>query len=371
MIPLVDVKAQNTAIADELQTAIAEVFTSCWFSGGPVVERFEAHFAAAHDVAHAVGVNSGTAALHATMMALGIGSGDEVIVPSHTFFATVEAVLLVGATPVFADSDAARYTLDPAQIAALATPRTRAVIPVHLYGQAADMPAICAAADRLGIAVVEDCSQAHLATCGGQKVGSFGVAGCFSFYPGKNLGACGEGGAVITRDAALAEDLRCIRNHGMKKRYHHDMIGHNFRMDAIQAAVLDVKLRYLPEWTRQRQRVAAWYDSAIAAIPGCTTPLNVEGDGHVYHLYVIRHAQRDDLQQYLFHDSKIDTGIHYPIPCHLAPALAGRAGCVPGSLPRCEAFCDEILSLPMHPELTDDQLQRIAAEIAVFQARTS
>jgi dTDP-3-amino-3,4,6-trideoxy-alpha-D-glucose transaminase len=336
--------------AREVRNAIDRVIERGWFVLGPEVEVFESEFAAASRAPHAVGVGSGTDAISLTLRALGIGPGDEVITTPLSAVFTALAISMVGARPVFADIDPARLTVDPEQIARLIGPHTRAVVPVHLYGQPADMTGIERVAARHGLAVVEDCCQAHLATADGRPVGTIGVAGAFSFYPTKNLGAFGDGGAIVTRDAALADRIRRLRNGGQRGPYDHRELGVNSRLDEIQAAVLRARLPHLKAWTARRRELAAQYraglgGSWVAVPPECDS-------GHVYHLFVVRVPDRDRLQQQLAADG-IETLVHYPMPIPRQQAFADTA---PADCPIAARACSEVLSLPLHPGLSDDDL---------------
>jgi dTDP-4-amino-4,6-dideoxygalactose transaminase len=363
-VPFLDLKAQYLSIKAEIDHAIQRVLDSCAFSGGPFVEAFEPRFASAHGAECAVGVSSGTAALHLALMALDIGPGHEVIVPSNTFIATAEAVSLTGATPVFVDCEPRFYALDPSALGTAVTSKTRAVIAVHLYGQPADLDPVKAFTKEHGLFLVEDCAQAHLASYHGKPVGSHGIVGCFSFYPGKNLGAYGEGGAVVTNDRALAEKVSALRNHGSAQKYIHEHIGHNYRMEGFQAAILDVKLNYLEQWTQKRCQAADWYREYLSEVPELTLPDVRPGCRHVYHLFVVRATGRDLLIDHLKRQG-IETGIHYPIPCHLQKAYA-YLGLDEGSFPLSEQYAKEILSLPIYPELSEEKIQYVARQIKAF-----
>ena len=373
-IPLLDLDAMHREIGPELDDAWRQVSQSAKFIGGEYVERFEADWARYCHADHCVGVASGTAALELSLAALGIGVGDEVIVPANTFVATATAVVAVGATPVFIDVDPSTLLMTAAGVEAALSPRTAAVMPVHLYGQPVDMDAINEVASRAGIAVIEDACQAHGATWKGKPVGTLGRIGCFSFYPGKNLGAFGDAGAVVTQDLALAARIRSISNYGRKgSPYHHEVVGTNKRLDGLQAAILSVKLKRLDAWTDGRRRAAARYETALADLPVVMVQ-NAPGAFHTYHLAVIRTAWRDALRERLASEG-IMTGIHYPIPCHLQPAFAGED--VP-SLPVAERAAQEILSLPMYPHLGDaeiafvtEAIDRALADLAPVQKLAS
>jgi dTDP-4-amino-4,6-dideoxygalactose transaminase len=349
----------------DVEAAIRRVLDSGWFVLGPEVEAFEAEFAAASGAAHAVGVNTGTDALMLLLRGLGIGPGDEVITAPLTAAYTALAVMMTGARPVFADIDDSRCTIDPARVEALVTARTRALLPVHLYGQAADMEPLLRIASRHGLAVVEDCAQAHLATAGGRPVGSFGAGGAFSFYPTKNLGALGDGGAIVTNDPALAARLKRLRNGGQSDRYHHLEPGVNSRLDEVQAAVLRARLKHLPRWTARRRAIAAFYRERLDEAAVRVAP-EFDG-GHVYHLFTVRSPQRDRLQVHL-REAGIGTLIHYPVPVPRQPALAGER---PGECPVAERVCAEILSLPLHQWLSDGDASRVAATVNAWPALRS
>lgn len=363
-VPFLDLQAQYISIKDEMLIAIGRVLDSGQYVGGPFVAEFESSFARAQKANHCIAVSSGTSALHVALWALGVGPGDEVIVPANTFFATAEAVSLCGATPVFVDCDPADHTIDVQQLERAITSKTRAAIAVHLYGQPAQLERIKAVCDSDNIFLVEDCAQAHLAEHHGRRVGTWGHCGCFSFYPGKNLGAYGEGGAVVTNDAALAERMRMIREHGSKQKYHHDIVGHNYRMHGIQGAILSTKLKYLPKWTEQRRQNAAYYQQQLAGIEGIRLPQERADATHVYHLYIIETEVRDELAEFL-QGVGIGTGVHYPISCHLQPAYSSLKY-RPGSLPVAERAAREILSLPMYPELSREKIDYVAEKISEF-----
>lgn len=356
MIPYLDLKAQYAGIRTEIQRAINEVLDSQQYVLGPAVGAFEASFAAYHGVEYGVAVNTGTSALHLALLAAEVGPGDEVITTAATFVATVAAIRYTGATPVFVDIEPGTSTIDASRIEAAVTPRTRAIVPVHLYGQMADMDPILSIARRHGLVVIEDACQAHGAEYHGHRAGSMGAMGCFSFYPGKNLGAYGEGGAVITNDPALARTIRMLRDWGAEERYHHVLKGYNYRMDGIQGAVLGVKLRYLQTWTEMRRAAAQLYCELLRDA-GVGLPVEAEGRRHVYHIYGIRVAERDAIQQELLRRG-IQTGIHYPIPVHLQPAHADL-GYVAGDLPQTEQLAHEELSLPMFAELREKQIVEV------------
>ncbi|MBV8435514.1 MAG: DegT/DnrJ/EryC1/StrS family aminotransferase [Candidatus Eremiobacteraeota bacterium] len=354
-VPFVDLATQYAAIRGEVLPAMEEVLESAAFVLGPHVVAFEQHFAAYIGARYCVGVESGTAALKLALAGLGIGPGDEVVLPANTYIASALAISAVGATPLPVDVDDA-YGLDPNAFEAAITPRTKAVMPVHLYGQAVPMRPILDVAERYGLRVVEDACQAHGAKIDGRRAGAIGDAGCFSFYPGKNLGAYGDGGAIVTNDERLYERLLLERDFGQKRKYEHLIKGDNCRLDAIQAAVLDVKLRYLDEWNERRRDHAALYD-ALLAIAGFETPKNRNAEGHVYHLYVTQVRDRDRVRDELA-SRGIATGIHYPVPIHLQPAYADL-GILPGRFPVTETAARRILSLPMYPELEANQIRHV------------
>lgn len=359
MIPFLDLKAQYKSIKPEIDSAVLGVLESTQFVLGEQVAAFEQEFASYCGVKHGVGVNSGTSALHLALLAAGVGPGDEVITIPFTFVATVSAICYTGATPVFVDIDARSFTMDPAQLEEKITSRTKAILPVHLYGQMADMSAIMDIANRHGIPVIEDACQAHGAEYNGRRAGSIGLSGCFSFYPGKNLGACGEGGIVMTSDDAQAKKVRMLRDWGQEKRYHHVLKGFNYRMEGIQGAILSVKLRHLEAWTEARRARARDYDALLEDVEGIKAPEQLSGRRHVYHIYAVRTADRDGLQQFLQSEG-IHTGLHYPIPVHLQEAHADL-GYKVGDFPQSEAAAREVLSLPMFPEMTSAQVEQVVA----------
>jgi len=366
MIPYLDLPTQYRSIKSEIDAAVARVLESAQFILGEEVTAFERDFARYCQSADCIGVNSGTSALHVALLAAGIGPGDEVITVPFSFVATVSAICYTGATPVFVDVEPDYYTMDVSKIEAAITPRTRAIMPVHLYGQPADMDAILAIATRRSLAVIEDAAQAHGSEYRGRRCGSMGEIAGFSFYPGKNLGAYGEGGAIVTSRADLAKTCRTLRNWGEEKRYEHRLKGFNYRMDGIQGAILRVKLRHLERWTDQRQQVASWYaemlDPEVVRIPQARP-----GCRHVYHVYAVRSRDRDRLRDVLT-AQQIQTGIHYPIPIHLQPAHADL-GYHAGDFPVTEQVAREVLSLPIFPEMTREQVAIVAA--AVEQVRVA
>ena len=353
MIPFLDLRAQYQSIKDEVDPAVIQVMESTQFVLGPEVKAFEEEFAAYSGADHGIAVNSGTSALHLALLAAGVGPGDEVITVPFTFIATAAAVAYIGAKPVFVDVDPQSYTMDVGQIEAAISERTKAILPVHLYGQAADMDPILQIAELHGLAVVEDAAQAHGARYKDRPVGSIGDLGCFSFYPGKNLGAYGEGGIVVTNNADYAHKVRILRDWGQERKYHHDLLGFNYRMDGFQGAVLRIKLRRLEAWTEARRANAATYDALLASY-GIQPPPALPERRHVYHVYAIRTTERERLQKALS-EREIHTGIHYPIPVHLQPAFADL-GYQAGDFPCSEQVANEVLSLPMYPELTEEQV---------------
>ena len=360
MIPFVDLKAQYRSIKPEVTAAIAGVLESCEFTLGSEVAAFEKEFAAYCRGEHGVGVNSGTSALHLALLAAGVGPGDEVITVPFTFLATVSAIDYTGARPVFVDVDPRTLTMDPAALEAAITPRTRAVIPVHLYGRPADMDPIVAIARRHGLVVIEDAAQAHGAEYKGRRAGSLGEMACFSFYPGKNLGAYGEGGLVVTDSPEYTRTLRMLRDWGAEKKYEHVLKGYNYRMEGIQGAVLRVKLRHLDDWTEARRAAAARYDELLVD-SGVETPPPAPDARHVYHIYAVRTASRQAWQDAL-KEQGIQTGVHYPVPVHLQPAFADL-GYRAGQFPASERAAKEVLSLPMFPELTTAQCEAVCGAV--------
>lgn len=359
-VPFVDLQSLHRDLKPELTEVFSRVLDSSAFVLGPEVKAFERQFAAYVGTSHCVAVSNGTAALQLALVALEVGHGHEVITVPHTFIATAEAITAVGARPVFVDIDPVSYTMDPALLEAAITPRTRAIVPVHLYGQTADMDAILEVANRHGIPVVEDACQAHGAQYKGRGAGSLGAAGCFSFYPGKNLGACGEGGAVTTDDPELAHRVEMWRDHGSAKKYVHQFPGLNMRMDGVQGGVLSVKLRHLDRWNEQRRTAAAQYAEALAGTD-ITLPAEMPYGQHVYHLYVIQADDRDGLRQRL-QDAGIESGLHYPIPLHLQEAYASL-GHRAGAFPVTERLADRILSLPMYPGISAEAVAHVATEL--------
>lgn len=361
MIPLVDLKTQYQNLKEEIDAAVAGVLASSQFILGPEVVAFEKEFAGYCQAEYGVAVNSGTSALHLALLTADIGPGDEVITVSFTFVATVAAICYTGAKPVFVDIEPRSCTLDVSQLEQVVTPRTKAIIPVHLYGQPADMDPILEFARRHNLVVIEDAAQAHGSEYKGRRVGSIGDMGCFSFYPGKNLGAYGEGGMVTTNNPDYARTLQMLRDWGQDRKYHHLLPGYNYRMDGLQGAILRVKLRHLEAWTEARRQHAAHYNRILANVD-VALPEEMAYSRHVYHVYTIRTPQRNKLQQAL-QQQDIQTGIHYPIPAHLQPAYAGL-GYQPGSLPEAERVASQVLSLPMYPELTPAQIEQVGRAVS-------
>jgi dTDP-4-amino-4,6-dideoxygalactose transaminase len=367
VIPFVDLKAQYQSIKPEVNAAIQGILDSCQFTLGSEVAAFEQEFADYSQAKHGIGVNTGTSALHMALLAAGVGRGDEVITVPFTFVATVSAIDYTGATPVFVDIDPQTFTMDVKQLEAAITPKTKAIIPVHLYGQCADMDPILEIAKRHGLIVIEDAAQAHGAEYKGRRAGSMGDMGCFSFYPGKNLGAYGEAGMVTTDNPEFARTIRMLRDWGAEKKYHHVLKGYNFRMEGIQGAVLRVKLRYLEGWTEGRRAAATHYDRLLAG-SGIPTPKAMAHNRHVYHIYAIRTAHRQAWQDALLAQG-VQSGIHYPTPVHLLPAFADL-GHRAGQFPQSEQAANEVLSLPMFPELTQVQCEEVVqAAIKVASSR--
>ena len=359
-VPYLDLKAQYQSIKPEIDAAIARVLDSCQFVLGSEVAGFEQEFATYCGAAECIGLNSGTSALHLALLAAGVGAGDEVITVPFTFVASVAAIIYAGARPVLVDIDPRSFTMDPAAIEAAITPRTKAILPVHLYGQPADMDPIMEVARRHGLVVIEDAAQAHGAKYKGRPVGSIGDMACFSFYPGKNLGAYGEGGAVTTSNAEYARTVRMLRDWGQDRKYHHVLRGYNYRMEGLQGAILRVKLRHLEPWTEARRTIAAKYNELLADSE-LVRPSEMPWARHVYHAYTLRSDDRDALQAAL-QEKGIQTGIHYPMPVHLQPAYAELVQ-MPQSLPESEKAAAEVLSLPVFPELTDEQIQRVTTAL--------
>jgi dTDP-4-amino-4,6-dideoxygalactose transaminase len=358
-IPAFDIKQQYASIEAEVSTAVLEVLTSGRYIGGPVVESFEQQFAAYNDVNECVVCNSGTDALYLALRAFNIGADDEVITTPFTFIATSEVINAVGAKPVFVDIDATTFNLDLEQLAAAITPKTKAIIPVHLFGQPVDMTALISIANTHNLIVIEDCAQSTGATWNSQRVGSIGHIGCFSFYPTKNLGGCGDGGAITTNDPEIAAKLRVLKEHGQKNRYIHEEIGVNSRLDAIQAAILQIKLRYLDIWNQKRQAIASRYQQFLDQVPGIIPPQELNGGKGVWNQYTIRvqNNKRDWVRNQL-QERGVSTMIYYPRPLHLQPVYESL-NYQPGQLPVSEQASQEVLSLPMFPELSEEQQDQV------------
>jgi dTDP-4-amino-4,6-dideoxygalactose transaminase len=360
LIPLLDLQAQYRSIKPEIDAAVAAVLDSGRFVLGEPVAEFERDFAAFCQAGEAVGVNSGTSALHLALLAAGIGPGDEVVTVPFTFIATISAILYCGARPVLVDIEPDTYCIDVAAVERAITPRTRAILPVHLYGHPANMDDLMALAKRHNLVVIEDAAQAHGAEYNGRRVGSIGHIGCFSFYPGKNLGAYGEGGALVTSIPEYAAKARLLRNWGEATKYQHVVQGYNYRMDTLQGAILTVKLRHLPRWTEARRALAAGY-SRLLLDSGLQLPVQRPGCRHVYQLYTIRTSQRDKLRGALAAEG-IQSGVHYPVPAHLQPAFSSL-GYKAGNFPVSEQAAQEVLSLPLYPEMTQEQVATVAAAV--------
>lgn len=366
-VPMLDLRAQYASIKDEIDAAVAHVFEQHQFRGGPLVEAFESDLAAFANARHAIGVASGTDALYLSLRALALAPGDEVITTPFSFFATAGAIVNAGGIPVFADVEPDTYTMDPACVEALVTPRTRAILPVHLFGQCARMDVLSEIATRHGLALLEDAAQALGARCGGSPVGYWGSAAALSFYPTKNLGGAGEGGAVLTNDDDLAEHIRLLRGHGAAPPYRHLVVGVNSHLHTLQAAVLHVKLKRLAAWNEARRERARYYNFYLGEIPGITLPAETDGAYHVYHQYVVRVPERDAARRYL-NEHGIDCNVFYPIPLHQQPCFAsftrGRQGC-----PEAERACGEVLALPLYPELSREQQDAVIATLGEYMGR--
>lgn len=363
-VPILDLKPAYDELRAELDAAYHRVMESGWLLLGQELEAFEREYAASVGVGHCIGVANGLEALQLVLMAIGVGRGDEVIVPSHGYIATWLAVTHTGATPVPCEPDPLSYNLDPGRLESVITPRTRAILPIHLYGQTADMAAINAVAERRGLFVLEDAAQSHGATCHGKAAGALGHAAGISFYPSKNLGALADAGAVTTQDGALADRLRHLRNYGSKVRYHHEHLGLNSRMSELQAAFLRAKLPHLKAWNSRRRALAQVYLEQLSDVPGLVLPQVASWAGPVWHLFVVRTSQRDALQRHLTQNG-IGTQIHYPIPPHLSPAYAG-AGWRSGDFPLAEQYAREVLSLPIGPHLSHEQVLHVCDQVRGF-----
>ena len=362
-IPYLDLPAQIRPLRQEIDAAIARTLDNCSFCLGPDVAQFEKDFARFCGAEHCVGFNSGTSALHVAMLLLGVSRGDEVITTPMTFVATSWAISYAGAKPVFVDIEDATFNLDPRHVERAITPRTKAVMPVHLYGHPFDLDPILATCRKHNLPLVEDAAQAHGAKYKGKTIGTFGAISCFSFYPGKNLGAAGEGGALVTNNAAFAARARALREHGSTVRYYHDEVGFNYRMEGIQGAVLGIKLKHLADWNAGRRRVAQRYHELLAGTP-LQLPREADYAVSAWHLYVVRHPRRDDLKKHL-EANKVGCALHYPLPLHLQKCYASL-GHKPGDFPVAEKAARECLSLPIYPELTDAHIERVAAVIKDF-----
>ena len=362
-VPYLDLRVHLKPLRAEIDAAIARALDNCTFCLGPDVVQFEKDFATFCGAQHALGFNSGTSALHVAMLLLGVEPGDEVITTPYSFIATSWAISYCGAKPVYVDIDDATFNLDPQQLERSITPRTKAILPVHLYGQPFDADAIAAICRKHNLPLIEDACQAHGAKYKGKMAGTLGDISCFSFYPAKNLGACGEGGALVTNNPAFAARARSLREHGSTVRYHHDEVGFNYRLEGIQGAVLGVKLKHLEKWTQERRRVASRYAELLAETP-LKLPVVTAGNESAWHLYTVRHPRRDELKKTL-DENGIGNAVHYPMPLHLQKAYA-HLGHQPGDFPVAEKASREVLSLPMFPELTDAQIQRVAAVVKGF-----
>jgi dTDP-4-amino-4,6-dideoxygalactose transaminase len=360
-VPFLDLKAHHAPLRAEFELAISQVIDNGIFASGPAVARFEEAFAAFCNCEYAVGLGSGTEAVWLALLACGVGPGDEVITVPSTFMATAEAITYTGATPVFVDVDERTYTMDPATLPGAITKRTKAIVPVHLFGQMANMDAILGFAKQHRLVVIEDAAQAHGAEYKNHPAGSMGQVGCFSFYPGKNLGALGEAGAVVTNNLELRDAMRTLRDHGQIRKYHHSMVGWNCRMDAIQGACLDIKLRHLDRNNELRRTHARRYNDGFAGNEEVITPLEADYSRHVYHVYAIRVKQRDEVLQQLERKG-IGCGVHYPVPVHLQKAYSAL-GYGRGAFPVSEAIADEFLSLPMYPELANEQIDYVVEAV--------
>jgi len=360
-IPILDLRGQHRALRDELMTAIEGVIDAGQYIVGPNVGAFENEFADYLGARHAIGLNSGTDALHLALRALDIGPGDEVITTTFSFIATAEAISIVGATPVFVDIDPWTYQIDPRSVQASITSRTRAIIPVHLYGSPAPMSEITRIAQQHGLAVIEDCAQSVAAELEGRKTGTLGTIAAFSFFPSKNLGACGDAGAIVTDREDLAQRVRALRAHGGRKKYYHEEIGLNSRLDELQAAILRVKLRHLDVWTMARRAIAERYNAGFATVTGIRTPVEEPGCYNVYHQYTIGVGERDVLQAKL-REAGISTAVYYPLPLHLQPAYAMLGG-KPGDMPFAEEAARSVLSLPISPDISDEDQARVVESV--------
>ena len=372
-VPFLDLKVQYKSIKNEIDTAIQKVLDNTAFILGPSVAEFEKEFAKIHNVKYCLGTSSGTDGNHLALWSLNIGPGDEVIIPANTFIATAWGATLCGATPVFVDCHTESYNIDPGKVERAITKRTKAIVAVHLYGQSADMDSLKKITEEYKIHLVEDAAQAHLAEYKGKKVGGLSEVTSFSFYPGKNLGAYGEAGAVVTNDEDIFQKIKKLREHGQSKKYYHETFGHNYRMEGIQGAVLEVKLKYIDNWTNQRRRVADRYRELLNNLEQIILPVEMPDHKHVYHLYVIKvnvgdrrknQEVRNNLQAYL-QEQKISTGLHYPVPLHMQECFK-HLGHKQGDFPETEMLAESGLSLPMYPELSDDQIEYVVSKIKYF-----
>jgi dTDP-4-amino-4,6-dideoxygalactose transaminase len=363
-VPFIDFKKLHEPIKKETSEAIQTVIDNNAFILGKAVSDFENDFAKAHDVKHCVGVSSGTDANHLVLWALGIKEGDEVIIPANTFIATAWGATLCGAIPVFVDCEADSYNLDPKKIEEKITPKTKAIVAVHLYGQPADMDELRMIADKHDLILVEDAAQSHIADYKGKKIGGLSVAASFSFYPGKNLGAFGEGGAITTNDDDVAARVKMLRDHGSRKKYYHETYGHNYRMEGIQGAVLGVKLKYLKDWTEKRRHAAKLYCELLKDVKEIKLPEELSYANHVYHLFVIQTPERDELQKFL-NDNGVSTGLHYPVPLHLQECFK-HLGYNKGDFPETEKLAEECLTLPMFPDLSDEQVKYVCDKVKEY-----
>ncbi|OGU68468.1 MAG: erythromycin biosynthesis sensory transduction protein eryC1 [Ignavibacteria bacterium RBG_16_36_9] len=372
-VPFLDLKVQYKTIKNEIDTAIQNVLDNTAFILGPSVAEFEKEFAKIHNVKYCLGTSSGTDGNHLALWSLDIGAGDEVIIPANTFIATAWGATLCGATPVFVDCHPKSYNIDPGEVERVITKKTKAIVAVHLYGQPADMDALKKITEVYNIHLVEDAAQAHLAEYKGKKVGGHSEVTSFSFYPGKNLGAYGEAGAVVTNDESIAQKIKKLREHGQLKKYYHESFGHNYRMEGIQGAVLGVKLKYIDKWTNERRKVASRYRELLGTLEQIKLPVEMPDHKHVYHLYVIRvnlgsyqknQELRDKLQAYL-QEQKISTGLHYPVPLHLQDCFK-HLSYEYGDFPETESLAEGGLSLPMYPELSEEQIEYVADTIKKF-----
>ena len=363
-IPFLSFDKTNDIIRSEMSAAFNDVFESKWYILGDKVKQFENEYASYNEVKYCVGTSNGLDALHLSLKAAGVGSGDEVIVPSNTFIATLLAISYVGATPVLVEPDPATYNIDPVKIEAAITSRTKVIMPVHLYGQCCEMKEIMAVASKHNLFVIEDNAQAQGSSHFGKLAGSFGNINGTSFYPGKNLGALGDAGAITTNDEDLAKKITVLRNYGSEKKYHNEVVGYNMRLDELQAALLSVKLKYLATWTAERQQIADWYNAALSGVADIVLPVVANGATHVYHLYVVRVQRRNELQEYL-QQNGIGTLIHYPVPPHLQQAYS-HLGFKVGDFPIAEEIAKTCLSLPIWPGLKNQEVVFISEQIKKF-----